>query len=154
MGEYIRDHLPDTLPFFESNGVPLVGRGKWRSGPCIFHGGSDSFRVNVETGGWRCMNCGASGDLVKFVMERDGVDFVTAARTLGAYVDDGRDHRGQQAPAPLPARDAMELAARELLVAVVVISGIRAGKIPSDDDWLRFLDMANSVETLAMEYRT
>ena len=87
MGEFIRDHLPDAITYFESEGVHLVGPGRWKTGPCDFHGGSGSLRVNTESGGWRCMACSASGgDVLAFHMQRHGLEFVDAARLLGAYV--------------------------------------------------------------------
>ena len=112
-------------------------------------------RVNVRTGGWRCMACTLhGGDVVAHHMQRHGLDFVAAARQLGAYVEDGKPHRGQTTPATIPARDAMELAATGLRVAVLVMSDIRAGVIPSDQDWQSFIERAGQIEQLAMEYRT
>ena len=48
----------------------------------------------------------------------------------------------------------MEVVALELLVATVVISGIRRGEIPPEADWERFLLAAGRVDVLAAEYRT
>ena len=155
MGEFIRDRLPDPQSYFESEDVHLVGLGQWKTGPCHFHGGSDSMRVNVRSGAWRCMACTLhGGDVSAHHMQRHGLDFVAAARQLGAYVEDGKPYRGQTKPATIPARDAMELAATGLREAVLVISDIRAGVIPSDQDWQLFLERAGQIEQLAMEYRT
>lgn len=154
MGEFVRDRLPDALTYFESEGVHLVGPGRWKTGPCDLHGGSDSLRVNTESGGWRCMACSATGgDVLAFHMQRHGLEFVDAARLLGAYVDDGKRYTGPAKPTTLSARDAMQLASFELLVALVVIHDIRVGVIPSDDDWHRFIESSRRVETLAEEYR-
>jgi hypothetical protein len=46
----------------------------------------------------------------------------------------------------------MQLIAFEWLIAVCVISNIRAGLIPSDADWLRFVEAAGRAQTLAEEY--
>ena len=155
MGEFIKDRLPDPQSYFESEDVHLVGPGQWKTGPCHFHGGSDSMRVNVKSGAWRCMACTLhGGDVLAHYMQRHGLDFVAAARQLGAYVEDGKPHRGQTKPATIPARDAMELAATGLRVAVLVISDIRAGVIPSEQDWQSFIERAGQIEQLAMEYRT
>lgn len=155
MGEFVKDRLPDVQSYFESEDVHLVGPGQWKTGPCNLHGGSDSLRVNVKTGGWRCMACGVhGGDVLAHHMQRHGLDFVAAARQLGAYIEDGKPHRRQTAPATIPARDAMQLVAQDLLLAVVVISDIRSGVIPSDEDWQNFLARAGQIELLAMEYRT
>lgn len=155
MGEYVRDRVPDPVSFFESEGLSLRGKGTWRPTECVFHGGSDSLRVNTKTGGWVCMACGEKGgDIVAYVMKVHGLGFVQAARSLGAFDDGGTPYTGSTKATTLPARDAMELVALELLVATVVISGIRRGEIPPDDDWLRFLEAAGRVQALAAEYRT
>ena len=153
MGEFIRDRLPDPISYFDGEDVPLVGPGRWKTGPCYFHGGGDSMRVNTASGGWCCMACGAKGgDVLAYRMQRHGLGFVEAAIELGAYVDDGRHYTGKTIPATLPAREAMQLAAHELRVAFVVISDVRAGVIPNDDDWQRFIACARRVEALAQEY--
>jgi DNA primase len=155
MGEYRRDLLPDAESYHQGTDSALTGPGAWGTKACPFHGGSDSMRVNRRSGGWRCMACGEKGgDVLDFHRELHGLDFIEAARALGAYVEDGMPHRGRATPTTLPAREAMELAAMELKVALVVISDIRRGVIPSDADWLAYLEAAGQVETLAMEYRT
>lgn len=103
MGEFIKDRLPDAVSYFEAEGVPMVGPGRWKTGPCHFHGGSDSLRVHVQTGAFRCMACGVKGgDVLAYTMQRHGIEFVDAARSLGAYVEDGKPLRGAD-----PAHDAI-----------------------------------------------
>lgn len=153
MGDFIRNRLPDPVSYFDSEEVRLVGPGRWKTGPCHFHGDSDSLRVNTASGGWCCMACGAKGgDVLAFHMQRHGLSFVDAARALGAYDDGAGPGVTPSKPATLPARDAMQLAAFELQVAMVVISDIKAGVIPSDADWQRFLVCASRVDSLAAEY--
>lgn len=155
MGEFIRDQLPDTTTYFEGEGLTLRGPGKWKTTRCEFHGGSDSMRVNTTSGGWVCMACGEKGgDVLAYAMRRHGLEFVDAARALGAYADNGKSNRGTAKPTMLSARDAMQVVAFELLVAVLVIGDIRRGLIPSDVDWTRFHVCAGRIEALAMEYRT
>lgn len=154
MGRFIREQLPDPLAYFDGEGVPLKGSGTWRTGPCHFHGGSDCFRVNVKSGGFKCMNCEVKGgDVLAYAMQRHGLEFVEAALSLGAYVDDGRPHQGQDRPTTLSARAAMECAAEDLRTAVLVMSGVKAGKVPSDDDWQAFIGCVRRVSLLAEEYR-
>jgi hypothetical protein len=153
MGEFIKDRLPDAVSYFESEDVPLKGRGLWRTGPCLIHGGSDSLKVNTASGGWICMSCGAKGgDVLSHLMQSRGIGFVEAARQLGAY-DEGKPSTTPHRPATLPARDAMQLAAAELTLALVVIGGFRIGVIPTEDDWARFTVCASRVEFLAREFR-
>jgi hypothetical protein len=83
-----RSRLPAPLDYFEGRGLKLVGRGTWRTTRCEFHGGSDSMRVNIDTGGWRCMNCGEhGGDVIAYQMRLTGCTFVDACKALGAWVD-------------------------------------------------------------------
>jgi DNA primase len=60
-----------------------VGR-RW-VGLCPFHAEkSPSFSVNAEEGLYHCFGCQASGDVIKFVREVDGLDFVEAVERLAA----------------------------------------------------------------------
>jgi hypothetical protein len=155
MGEFIRERLPDPVSYFDGEGVRLIGPGRWKTGRCLFHGGSDSLRVNTVSGGWCCMSCGVKGgDVLAHHMQRHGLPFVEAARALGAYVGDASPGVMPARTTPLPARDAMQLAAFELQLAMIVISDIKAGVIPSETDWQRFLTCAGRVELLAAEYRS
>lgn len=143
-----RSRLPDPLSYFESIGLVLEGRGKWRTAPCVFHGGRDSMRVNVETGAFVCMaGCGArGGDVLAYHRAVTGDDFVAAARALGAWVDGGRPapHR----PAPFPARDALELLAREATLIAVAACNVGHGVQLSDEDRRRLLQAAGRVQAL------
>lgn len=66
--------LPDDkIGHLEDQGLTFFTRkGKWlTAGPCFDHGGSDSIRINRETGGGVCMACGVKwGDLIAFHMQR------------------------------------------------------------------------------------
>lgn len=147
-----RDRLPDPASFFAGQGLELVGRGKWRTTRCEFHGGSDSLRVNTASGGWACMACGAhGGDVLAYLMQHDGLDFHQAARELGCWVGDAPS-RPRGAPG-LSDRDALELAAFELLVAQVVLSDALRGVLPADPDWRRFVEAVGRVQHLAQRVR-
>jgi hypothetical protein len=155
MGEFVRDRLPDPVSYFDGAGLTLHGPGKWKTTRCEFHDGSDSMRVNTDTGGWVCMACGEKGgDVIAYTMRAQGLEFVEAARLLGAYVDDGEPHRGQIKPTTLSARDAMEVIVLDLLTATLVMSDTRRGLIPTDADWESYLNCIGRVEALVMEYRT
>jgi DNA primase len=82
-----RERLPAPLGYFAGTGIRLSGRGRWRSSLCPFHDDTrPSLRVNVETGAYRCMACGArGGDVLDFHRARHGLSFPQAARDLGAW---------------------------------------------------------------------
>jgi DNA primase len=54
-------------------------------GLCPFHSErTPSFRVNDGKGSYYCFGCGASGDAIRFIMEKERVRFMDALRYLGA----------------------------------------------------------------------
>ena len=81
-----RAALPDPISYFSREGLRFAGRGSWRSACCPFHDDArPSLRVNVDTGAFRCMACGAKGgDVLAFHRQRHGLSFVQAARDLRA----------------------------------------------------------------------
>jgi hypothetical protein len=83
-----RENLPDPLQYFTGQGLLLCGGGAWRSALCPFHqDGKPSLRVRLETGGFRCMACGAhGGDVLAFHMQRHELSFIEASKALGAWV--------------------------------------------------------------------
>lgn len=82
-----RDCLPNPSTYYREQGLKLTGGGEWKSTLCPFHNDtSPSLRVRVDTGGFRCMVCGAhGGDVLAFHMQRHGLRFIDAAKTLGAW---------------------------------------------------------------------
>jgi DNA primase len=63
--------------------VQLKKAGTTFKGLCPFHGEkTPSFTVTPSRESWKCFGCGRGGDIFNFVMERDGVDFPTALRSL------------------------------------------------------------------------
>src|SRR5215468_12430596 len=52
-------------------------------GLCPFHQEkSPSFTVHVVHQFYKCFSCGAGGDVVKFVMEKEGISFYEALKSL------------------------------------------------------------------------
>lgn len=134
-----RNLLPDPPEYYESRGLVLTGprNSPWKTTRCDFHGGSDSMRINTQTGGWICMSCYVhGGDVLSFEMQADGVDFVTAAKALGAWIEDGRAPVNQK-PTPLNPKAAMGLVAQELMIGYVVACDVFKGIKPSEDDMER-----------------
>jgi hypothetical protein len=148
MGEFIKDRLPDPVTFFEAEGLKLDGRGKWRTTECKFHDGSDSMRVNTTTGGWVCMSCGIKGgDVLAYHQAAHGLDFIDAAKALGAWQEDGKPNVAQR-PKPLPAGDALRVLAFESLLAAVAAGNIANGIQLTDDDRARLMVAAQRITTI------
>lgn len=145
---FIRENLPDTVAYFESEGLKLEGRGKWRTTECRFHGGSDSMRVNTASGGWCCMSCNAKGgDVLAHFMAEHGADFITAARLLGAWQEDGKPSRHRR-PTPLPASQAIQVLAFESNLTAVAAGNIAHGVMLTDTDRARLYVAAQRIQAI------
>ena len=63
--------------------VKLSKAGREVVGLCPFHNErTPSFRVNETKGIFYCFGCGRSGDAIRFLMEAEGMRFITALETL------------------------------------------------------------------------
>lgn len=70
-----------------SSYVPLTRKGRHHWGCCPFHNEkTPSFSVNEELQIYKCFGCGAAGDVIKFVQERERTDFNGAVRILADRV--------------------------------------------------------------------
>lgn len=151
MSTFNRDLVPGWESYADAEGLTLQGRGKWRTTRCDIHSGSDSLRVNTESGGWRCMACHAKGgDTLSHYMQLTGMSFAAAARMFGCIDDNGQPLQPQRR---FSARDALEVVGLELGICVLIISDARRGITPTDSDWTRFLEAAGCVQTIADEVR-
>lgn len=149
---FIRENLPDTRSYFESEGLILKGRGKWLTTACTFHGGSDSMRINTESGGWCCMACGEKGgDVLAYHMAAHGLEFIEAAKALGAWQDDGQPTKAHK-PAPLAPRDALAVLAFEATLIAIAAGNMRHGVLLTDDDFKRVLEATGRINHIAGSY--
>ena len=144
-----RRNLPDPSSYYESEGLTLTGRGKWRTTACNFHGGSDSLRVNTETGAFACMaGCGArGGDVLSFHMAAHCLEFVEAAKALGAWTEDGATTTRHR-PAPLPPRAALEVLEFEAMVVAIAAGHLAHGRSLTDQDRARLLKCVNRINAI------
>lgn len=142
-----RDRLPAALDFYAQEGLKVSPRGKWRTANCVFHGGSDSLRINTHSGGWICMSCRKSGgDVLAYRMAAHGESFITAAKALGAWVDDGKP--APRRPTPLPPRDALQLLGREANLVAVAAGNLAYGVNLTPDDLDRVLKAAGRINRI------
>ena len=149
-----RNLLPDTTGYFEAQGLKLAGprSAKWKTTECRFHDGSDSMRVNTSTGAWVCMSCGVKGgDVLAYSMKLHGLEFVEAAKQLGAWVDDGKPQRPQK-PTALPPRAALEVMAFECNLVAIAAGNIAKGVILSDADRARVMTAAGRINRITGDF--
>lgn len=148
---FIRENLPDTRAYFENEGLTLQGRGKWLTSACTFHGGSDSMRINTESGGWICMACGEKGgDVLAYHIASHGLCFIDAAKELGCWDDDGKPAHTK--PKPLPASQAIQVLKFESLLTYTAAMNIGHGVALTDNDRARLLVASQRIQTITGSY--
>lgn len=81
-----RNLLPRPGEYYRQQGLRLTGGGEWKSAICPFHEDKNpSLRLRLDSGGFRCMACGVhGGDVLAFHMQLHKLNFMSAARALGA----------------------------------------------------------------------
>jgi len=83
-----RSLLPSPTEYYrDTSGLKLIGTTEWRTTLCPFHDDkSPSLRINIRSGGYKCMVCEAKGgDVIAFHMARHGLPFIEACKALGAW---------------------------------------------------------------------
>ena len=144
-----RRNLPDAVGYYESEGLKLTGRGKWRTTECKFHGGSDSMRINTDSGAFACMaGCGArGGDVLAYHMAQHGLEFVEAAKALGAWIDDGRPAT-QHKPTPLSPFLSLLVFVVEANLVAIAAANVAHGVVLSQVDLSRVLTSSGRITRL------
>jgi len=156
MGELKRELIPDGLAYCDRAGLQLIPpRGKWRSTRCDLCGASKAMRINTESNGWCCMACGVKGgDMLSLHMQLTGLDFVAAARDLGAYIDDGQPHKGSTKPRSISAPDALELLYQDALLIWVAGQNLAYGVALTAADLVDITEATRRVLWISQEART
>jgi len=87
MNKFNKSALQRPANYFKEQGLKLTGGGEWKNAVCPFHNDhKPSLRVRLDSGGFKCMACGAhGGDVLSFHMQRYGLGFIAAAKQLGAW---------------------------------------------------------------------
>ena len=146
-----RDLLPDAVTFYYSQGMELYGSGKWQKTLCPFHDDHHpSLSINTKNGAFCCFSCQAKGgDIVSFLMQRDGLDFISAVKALGAWTGNEYSTSGySRKPAPLSAYDALEILKSETLICVITTCNIAAGYEISTADKDRLIKAVNRIQSI------
>ncbi|MGH8021422.1 MAG: CHC2 zinc finger domain-containing protein, partial [Opitutaceae bacterium] len=82
----------DLVAVIRSRGVELKPQGGDLIGHCPFHPHPDkhpSLHVTPRTRLWRCVSCGATGNVIQFVEKFDGVSWRHAFELLKAALAAG-----------------------------------------------------------------
>ena len=109
-------------------------------------------RINTESGAFVCMACGAKGgDVLAYYMQAHGLEFIDAAKALGAWIDDGRPAT-QHKPTALSPRAALEVLGFEAMLVAIEASRIASGMVPSEPDKARVLLSANRIIRITDEF--
>ncbi|MEJ8296577.1 CHC2 zinc finger domain-containing protein [Delftia tsuruhatensis] len=147
-----RDRRPDPRSYYEGQGLRLGKGKKWVTTACQFHQGSDSMRINLQSGAFVCMaGCGArGGDVLAYHMAVHGLEFIEAAKDLGAWVDDGK--QPPTAPAPFTPRQALEVLMTEVNLIALVAGNIGRGVVLSETERTRLMQAAGRVLRIAEVY--
>lgn len=104
-----------------SESVPLKRAGRKHKGLCPFHNEkTPSFHVDDSKGLFYCFGCQVGGDAFKFVMLRENVEFIEAARIiarqLGIPVTESRPGRQSERESMLAAHEAAARFYHDVLV--------------------------------------
>jgi hypothetical protein len=149
-----REALPEPLAYYDGQGLALTGprASKWKTTRCEFHGGSDSMRIHTERGAFVCMSCGAKGgDILAYHQAAHGLDFVEAAKALGAWQDDGKPHAPRR-PTPLPPGLAIGVLRAEANLAAIAAANVAHGVQLSDTDRERLLKASGRINHILGAY--
>lgn len=117
----------ELVSFIRARGVALTQRGKQLVGLCPFHDDHEpSLVVDPKKQLWNCLGaCHEGGDVYRFVMKADGVDFREAHSRLGG-------HEAEPRPAPSQGSDDLQWLAR-----AVAHYHARLLETPAAQDYLR-----------------
>jgi DNA primase len=143
----------DIVDLVSEAGVKLRHAGKNYTGFCPFHDNkkTPAFVVWPETGTWRCFGqCNEGGDIFKFVMKRENLDFKEVLNKLAARAGVEVPTYSKQSPEQKEAYENL----RQLLEDAVVFY---RGHLTANADVLNYLHEKRaltdaSIETFGLGY--
>lgn len=138
-----RDEIKDTIrmpDLMARYGIEI----RHRMCSCPFHGADKHPSMKVFKDGANCFTCGWNGDIFKFVMDMDGVDFKTAFLSLGGEyehhkTENARIYAEKKIQAQKEKRKRQDKADKELFKdltkAIDVCRKVKATWKPFTDGW-------------------
>ncbi|MBP7829037.1 MAG: DNA primase [Kiritimatiellae bacterium] len=128
--------------------LPLKRAGSSFKGLCPFHKEkTPSFHANPQRQSFHCFGCGAGGDVFRFIMQYDGVDFVSAVRLLarraGIAVELTEDDRQEG-----PNKDLL----LKLLEDVTMLYHHALQKLPAAEAARRYLQKRDLGDAVVRDY--
>jgi len=146
------DQIKERLPIEQVVGqrVQLQRKGGRYWGLCPFHAEkSPSFTVHAEQNFFKCFGCGKGGDVITFVRELEGLEFMEALRALAEQAGvelperSGATREPREAELRKQAREALALARRAMHECLYTDSGKGAreyleGRGVDEQQWKRF----------------
>ncbi len=109
----------DIVDLVSEAGVKLRHAGRNYTGFCPFHDNkhTPAFVVWPESGTWRCFGqCNEGGDIFKFVMKRDGLDFKDALQKLADRAGVKIESLQREAPQVKEAHERLRLLLEDVLI--------------------------------------
>ncbi|MCE7919667.1 MAG: DNA primase [Anaerolineae bacterium] len=137
----------DIVDLVSEAGVKLRHTGRNYTGFCPFHDNkrTPAFVVWPETGTWRCFGaCNEGGDIFKFVMKKEGIDFKEALEKLAARAGVTVESFQRESPEQKEAYDTL----RKLLEDAVVFY---RGHLLGNAELLRYLREKRGLTDSAIE---
>ena len=84
-------------------------------------------------------------------MQAYDMEFVEAAKALGAWADDGKPETTKK-PTALPPRSALEVLGREATIVAIAAGNIARGLTLTDDDRSRLMVCAGRINKIAGDF--
>ena len=148
---------PEPIEYFSGQGPVSKGsQGPWRTTACQIHGGSDSLRFRVDSGGWVCMACGAKGGrVIDHYMQLHACSYSEAAKALGVLkVSEGSVRDGSMSKrTTLHARDAIGALYIESNIVAVAALNIANGVSLRPADLERLELAAGRIQLIAEDFK-
>lgn len=142
--------------FYQSRNatMPATNRNGWVGGGlCPFHldNKPGSYRINTETGAFKCFSCGTKGgDVIAWTMERDDLSFQDALQKLAdEYGIKGHAISGKKKP--FTAREALLTLEKEALILNLAAADVVNGKPFSESDFERVKFARDRIQTVCRE---